>query len=201
MLGGNAVPLSVIPAFLLYCFITAITPGPANLCSLSAAMHYGTAAALRQWRGLITGFFIDSMAAVLLNRLLGSMLGSYVRYLTWVGAAYILWMAWNMLRNAGADPEQETRQPSFLTGLFVNLTNGKVILYCITTLSAFVLPYTDSWAWLFGVGVFLVLTGPACNLVWIFAGAKLKALFAAHQKTADVVMAIALALCAVNLVI
>ena len=194
-------PLSVLPSFLIYCFITAITPGPANLCSLSAALHYGKAAALRQWRGLITGFFIDSMAAVLLNRLLGSVLGDYVRYLSWVGAAYILWMAWSMFRAAGADPEQERRQPSFLTGLFVNLTNGKVILYCITTLSAFVLPYTDSWAWLFGVGVFLVFTGPACNLVWIFAGTKLKALFSGHQKTVDIVMAIALALCAVNLIL
>ena len=194
-------PISVIPGFLLYCFITAITPGPANLCSLSAAVHYGPAAALRQWRGLLTGFFIDSMAAVLLNRLLGSVLGVYVRYLTWIGAAYILWMAWGMLRAAGADPAEETRRPSFLTGLIVNLTNGKVILYCITTLSAFVLPYTDSWAWLFGVGLFLVFTGPACNLVWIFAGGKLKQLFAAHQKTVDIVMAIALALCAVNLLL
>ena len=194
-------PLSVIPSFLIYCFITAITPGPANLCSLSAAMHYGTDAALRQWRGLITGFFIDSMAAVLLNRLLGSVLGVYVRYLSWAGAAYILWLAWNMLRSAGADPAQETRQPSFRTGLLVNLTNGKVILYCITTLSMFVLPYTDSWVWLIGIGVFLVFTGPACNLVWIFAGSKLKVLFAGHQKTLDIIMAASLALCAVSLVL
>ena len=194
-------PISVIPSFLIYCFINAITPGPANLCSLSASMHYGTAAALRQLRGLMTGFFIDSMAAVLLNRLLGSVLGDYVRYLSWAGAAYILWLAWNMLRSAGGDPAQETRQPSFRTGLLVNLTNGKVILYCITTLSMFVLPYTDSWAWLFGVGIFLVFTGPACNLVWIFAGAKLKALFARHQKIADIIMAIALALCAVSLIV
>ena len=194
-------PLSVIPSFLLYCFITAITPGPANLCSLSASLRYGTAAALRQWRGLVSGFFIDSMAAVLLNRLLGSVLGEYVRYLSWAGAAYILWLAWNMLRSAGADPAEDTRQPSFLTGLIVNLTNGKVILYCITTLSMFVLPYTHAWAWLFGVGVFLVFTGPACNLVWIFAGAKLKTLFSRHRKTADIIMAIALALCAVNLVV
>lgn len=194
-------PVSVVPSFLIYCFITAITPGPANLCSLSASLHYGTAVALRQWRGLITGFFIDSMAAVLLNRLLGSVLGAYVRYLSWLGAAYILWMAWQMLRAAGEDPAGETRQPSFRTGLLVNLTNGKVILYCFTTLSMFVLPYTDSWAWLIGVGIFLVFTGPACNLIWIFAGAKLKALFARHQKTADILMAIALALCAVNLVL
>ena len=194
-------PLSILPSFLLYSFITAITPGPANLCSLSTSMRYGTAVALRQWRGLLTGFFIDSMAAVLLNRLLGSVLGDYVRYLSWVGAAYILWMAWHMLRSAGTDPEQEMRQPGFLSGLIVNLTNGKVILFCITALSTFVLPYTTAWSWLFGAALFLVLMGPGSNLVWLFAGAKLKTLFARHQKTADIVMAVALALCAVSLIL
>ena len=27
-------PISLIPSFLLYCFVGGITPGPANLCSL-----------------------------------------------------------------------------------------------------------------------------------------------------------------------
>lgn len=31
-------PISLIPSFLLYCFVGGITPGPANLCSLSAAL-------------------------------------------------------------------------------------------------------------------------------------------------------------------
>ena len=80
-------PVSILPSFLLYCYITAITPGPANLCSLSAALRYGRTVALRQWRGLAAGFFIDSMAAVLISRLLGDVLGSYVQYLSWIGAA------------------------------------------------------------------------------------------------------------------
>lgn len=45
-------PRQVILPFLIYSFITSITPGPANLCSLSTALHYGKATALRQWRGL-----------------------------------------------------------------------------------------------------------------------------------------------------
>ena len=194
-------PVSILPSFLLYCYITAITPGPANLCSLSAALRYGRAPALRQWRGLAAGFFIDSMAAVLISRLLGDVLGTYVQYLSWVGAAYILYLAWHMLRSAGTAPEQDQRQPCFRTGLLINLTNVKVILFCFTALSSFVLPYTRSIWWLLGVGLFLPLTGPACNLIWLFAGAKLKDLFARHQKTVDVVMALALALCAVSLVL
>lgn len=194
-------PVAIIPSFLLYCYITGITPGPANLCSLSTALRYGKTVALRQWRGLATGFLIDSMAAVLINRLLGSALGGYVKYLSWVGAAYIIYLAWHILRSAGAPPEESGRQPGFQTGLLVNLTNVKVILFCITALSTFVLPYTTSFWWLLGTGLFLPLTGPVCNLVWLFAGAKLKNLFAKHQKAVDIVMAVSLALCAVSLIL
>lgn len=194
-------PVTIIPSFLLYCYISGITPGPANLCSLSTALRYGKTVALRQWRGIATGFLIDSLIAVAINRLLGDVLGSYVRYLSWLGAAYILWLAWRLLRSSGTTPEDERSVPGFRTGLLINLTNVKVILFCITALSSFVLPYTTSFWYLLGVGLFLPFTGPVCNLVWLFAGAKLKTLLTAHQKTVDIIMAVALAICAVTLLL
>ena len=193
-------PISLIPSFLIYCFVGAITPGPANLCSLGAALRYGRGPALRQWRGLFCGFFLDSMGAVAVTWLLGAALDRYVGALSWIGAAYLLWMAWHMLRPGGADPDRDPAAPTFLTGLLVNLTNVKVIIFCITALSGYVLPYNSSiWA-LLAVGLFLPFTGPVCNLVWLFAGASLQKLFARHRRTVDVAMALSLALCAVSLV-
>lgn len=193
-------PVSLIPSFLLYCFVGGITPGPANFCSLGAALRYGRGPALKQWRGLFCGFFLDSMGAVALTWLLGAALSEYVAMLSWVGAAYLLWMAWHMLRSGGADPDHDPAAPSFHTGLLVNLTNVKVIIFCIAALSGYVLPYSRSpWA-LLAVGLFLPFTGPLCNLVWLFAGASLQKLFADHRKTVDIVMALSLVLCAVSLV-
>lgn len=193
-------PVSLIPSFLIYCFVGAITPGPANLCSLGAALRYGRGPALRQWRGLFCGFFLDSMGAVAVTWLLGAALDRYVGALSWVGAAYLLWMAWHMLRPGGADPDRDPAAPTFLTGLLVNLTNVKVIIFCIAALSGYVLPYNSSiWA-LLAVGLFLPFTGPVCNLVWLFAGASLQKLFARHRRTVDVAMALSLALCAASLV-
>lgn len=193
-------PVSLIPSFLLYCFVGGITPGPANLCSLGAALRYGRGPALRQWRGLFCGFFLDSMGAVVLTWLLGAALSEYVGMLSWVGAAYLLWMAWHMLRSGGADIDNDPAAPSFRTGLLVNLTNVKVIIFCIAALSGYVLPYSRSpWA-LLAVGLFLPFTGPLCNLVWLFAGASLQKLFAGYRKTVDLVMALSLVLCAASLV-
>lgn len=191
---------NMIPSFLLYCYVAGITPGPANLCSLSAAMRYGKKAALCQWRGLFTGFFVLSMFSVLVNRLIGSMLNQYVGILSWIGAAYILWMAWHILRSSSVAADSDVAYPCFKTGLLVQLTNVKVMVFCLTALSSFVLPYTDSFLVLFLVGLFLPFTGPFMNLIWLFAGASLQKLFVNYRRIADIIMAVSLALCAVSLV-
>lgn len=193
-------PNSMIPSFLMYCYIAGITPGPANLCSLSAALRYGRGPALRQWRGLFTGFFTVSMGSVLLTYCLGTVLNQYVGILSWIGAGYILWMAWHMLHADAVKADQDASRPCFRTGLFVQLTNVKIMVFCMTALASFVLPYTDSLWGLLAVGLFLPFTGPVANLVWLFAGVSLQKLFADHRRGVDMVMAASLALCAVSLV-
>ncbi len=193
-------PVSLIPSFLVFCFLNAITPGPANLCSLSSAMRYGRKRALIQWRGLFTGFFIDSMGAVLITYFLGNIMGSAVRYLSYIGAAYIIWLAIHILRDDGTSAESADRGCNFMTGLLVNMVNVKVILYCLTALSTFVLLYTHSFLSLLAVGLFLPFTGPLCNLVWLFAGDKLRVLFERHRKPLNILMAASLIYCAITIV-
>ncbi len=193
-------PVSLIPSFLLYAYMMAITPGPANLCSLSAALRYGKKAALRQWRGIFVGFFFVSMASVIVTWFLGAALNEYVGILSWVGAAYMLWMAWHTLRSAGTQNNHNPAAPCFRTGILIQLTNVKVMVSCLTILTGYVLPYNRSFWALLAVGVFLPFTGPIANLLWLFAGAALQKLFAKHRRTVDIIMAVALALCAVSLV-
>lgn len=193
-------PVSLIPSFLLYCYVGAITPGPANLCSLSAALRYGKKAALVQWRGIFVGFACVSMASVLVTWLLGAALSQYVGMLSWVGAAYILWLAWHTLHSSGIEADKDPARPSFRSGLLLQLSNVKIMIYCLTAMTGYVLPYTNSFWTLLAVGVFLPFTGPIANLLWLFAGASMQKLFANHRKVVDIVMAAALAACAVSLV-
>ena len=193
-------PVSLLPSFLLYCYIGAITPGPANLCSLSAALRYGKKEALIQWRGIFAGFACVSMASVLVTWLLGTALSQYVSYLSWIGAAYILWMAWHTLRSSGIQADSDPARPSFKNGLFLQLSNVKIMIYCLTAMTGYVLPYSNSFWHLLAVGIFMPFTGPLGNLVWLFAGASLQKLFANHRRAVDIAMAAALALCAVSLI-
>lgn len=194
-------PATLIPSFLLYCFVGAITPGPANLCSLSAALRYGRKPALRQWRGLFCGFGVVSLMSALITWLLGTALNRHVGMLSWVGAAYILWMAWQTLRDTGHAPgEENPAAPCFRTGLLLQLTNVKVMIYCLSIMAVYVLPYADSFWALLAMGIFLPFTGPIANLAWLFAGAAMQRVFANHRRVVNLVMAIALAACAVSLV-
>ncbi len=195
-------PLRLIPSFLFFCFIQSITPGPANLCSLSASIRYGKKLALRQWRGIFIGFAIVSLTSVCLSYFIGGALGDYVGWLKYVGAAYLVWLAYHIFRSEETeDEEQQSRSCNFMTGLIVQLTNVKIMVYCITALGSYVLPYTTSFGALLAVGLFLPFTGPVCNLVWLFAGVQLREIFRTHRKLLNTIMAISLVGCAVSLVL
>jgi len=193
-------PVSLIPSFLLYAYTGAITPGPANISSLSAALRYGRKAAMRQWWGIFIGFGCVSLITVVIAYLLGAVLNDYVGILSWVGAAYILYLAWRTYNSSKTVDEKDPGRPTFLSGLFIQLTNVKIMVTCMTVMAGYVLPYTRSFWSLLAVGLFMPFTGPMANLIWLFAGASMQKLFANHRKAVDTVMAIALALCAVMLV-
>ena len=60
--------------------------------------------------------FLVSMAAVGVTWLLGAALNEYVGMLSWVGAAYLLWMAWHMLRSSGLDLDHDPAAPPSVRG-------------------------------------------------------------------------------------
>ena len=210
------IPIEILPSFLFYCYISAITPGPANICSLSTSLQEGKKAAFQQWIGIFTGFFIVSIISVFVSYFLGTALNDKVQFLSFVGAAYLIYLAIHILAAHNNKSEQkngdEEKSPSinsseksffqyFLTGVLVQLTNVKIMLMCLTAITSFVLPYNRTFLPILAVGLFLPFTGPVANLVWLFAGLSLKRLFSNHKKTVNIVMSLSLILCAVSLVI
>ena len=187
-------------AFFSYVILTAITPGPNNIMSMSNASRYGFRRSLPFNFGVFAGFIVVMSVSALFSSLLYNVMPSVKPFMLCVGAAYILWMVWHILRSSGVEAEDNPDQPTFRRGLLVQLTNVKIMVFCLTALASYVLPYTDSFWWLLGVGLFLPFTGPMANLVWLFAGASLQKLFSRHRRAVDIVLSLSLVACAVNLV-
>lgn len=188
-------PLTLLPSLLLAILLVGYTPGPANLFALHCSMKHGARRCLVMWLGLLSGFSVAAIGAALATHWLGAVMGRYVGALKYVGCAYIFYLAWQIYRSSGRS-EGSDKTCSFLSGLVVQLTNAKMILFDLMAFTTFVLPYSDRLADLLVVAVLLELAGPGANLVYVLAGGALHGLFTRHARMADTVMALLLAACA-----
>jgi len=195
------VPFQIVISFLSFVALSGITPGPANLTSLATSLQYGRKPALRQWLGLISGCITDAFISVVIVYFLGTALNNYVKYLAFIGVAYLVWMAVHMLKADYDSESKEVKTPGFWRGYFLQLTNVKVILTCITALSSYILPVSQSFSVILFFGVFLGIIQPGCNLVWLFTGVALQRFFIKYRRTVNIVMALALLACAISLLL
>ena len=155
-----------------FALAASISPGPVNLVGLSSGSRYRLSVGLIFISGATLGFILLFVAVGLgLHSLLGDwplMLGA----LRWAGIAFLLYLAWQLLRDDGrlseADPQ---RAPGFLTGALMQWLNPKAWLASLAGIAA----YTDGS--LLQLGWFAALYLPICWLslsVWVLAGAFLR---------------------------
>ncbi len=193
-------PISLLPALLLQILIVGYTPGPANIYSLTMAIRYGRDRAMRMWLGLLTGAATAALAMALLIHLLGEVLGSYVVCLKYLGAAYLVWLAYGMWRDR-AQIGDNKRDCTFLNGMIVQLTNAKILVFELSVFSSFVLPYSDRFTDLLAVAALLLIAGPGANFVWLLLGSSLSHIFERYHHAVNIGSAIALLLCAIYIVL
>ncbi len=190
---------TIITGFLTYTLITAMTPGPNNILALSSVNQHGLRRSLRVLAGMNAGFLIIMLLCAIFTFTLISLLPSINGWLTWAGAAYILWLAWRIANSKPPSASGDEKPLSFWISFWLQFANVKIILYGITALSTFVLPYTHDVHWVVAVSLLLALIGSTGNLVWALAGHLFQPLFQKHGRTVNVILAALLVYCAVRM--
>lgn len=193
-------PYSLLPTLLLQILLIGYSPGPANIFSLTMSLRHGRRASLIMWLGLLTGFSIAVTIMAIITHCIGIAFGEYVEYLKYIGAAYIVYLAYKIYTSKRKASETD-KDCSFLSGMIVQLTNAKMLLFEMTAFSTFVLPYSNRLIDLLEVGAWLLIAGPIANLVWLLAGSYLRQFFVNYGREVDIVSAIALLLCAVYIIL
>ena len=116
--------LATLLVFALVALVAIATPGPTVLLALTNGARYGVRRALPGMLGAVTSDFV-LVGAVALG--LGALLAAsefWFSVVKWLGAAYLAWLGWRLLRSqggldvasAGGDPGAEsvrTRSASF----------------------------------------------------------------------------------------
>ena len=186
----------MLPSLLLYILALGYTPGPSNLCAFHSGIHFGRRRAMTVWWGFVIGFLIIDSTLVLVTHFLGDVLGSYVRWLSYAGAFYMVCLAVMIIVKSGQSKEEMAKSCTIGTGIIIEVTNAKVWMFCLTALGTFVLPYSSSLLELAKVGALLILAGPVANLVWLVAGSSLDSLMEKHGRLVDILLSAALVLSA-----
>lgn len=193
-------PYTLLPTLLLQILVLGYSPGPANIYALTMSLRHNRKQVMVMWLGLLTGFSIAISAMIFLTHYVGLAIGHYVHYLKYIGAAYILYLAWNIWRKNGK-LEEDSRGCSFVNGMVVQMTNAKILLFELTVFSTFVLPYSNRILDLYEVAAWLVLAGPGANLAWLLAGGFLRRFSEKYNKQINIASVIALVLCALYIII
>jgi threonine/homoserine/homoserine lactone efflux protein len=144
--------LSTVAVFALASLALAATPGPDMLLIASRSASQGRGAGFASLAGIQVGTYCHALAAAFgLSQLFLAVPWAYdaVRY---VGAAYLLYLAWKAFRSTGtalSPAEGLPRYPvlrMFRQGLFTNLLNPKVALFSLALYPQFVRPEAGSVA-------------------------------------------------------
>lgn len=167
-------PLTVL-AFIPAALALNLTPGADMLFCLGQGLRSGPRAAVAASAGVALGGMVHvTLAGLGLGALIAALPWAF-DVIRWIGVAYLLYLAVQVLRSADtrgkAGPGMGVMR-AFRTGFVVNLTNPKVILFVLAFVPQFVVPEAGSVLLQFlAFGFVLALGGLMINgAVGVFAG-------------------------------
>lgn len=185
--------------FLIYCFITAYTPGINNLLSMSNAAKLGFRHSIRFNFGITAGFLVVMSVCTLFSTSLYSLLPKLKIIMQILGAAYMIFLAWKIWKSS-ADLEVENQEKvHFFSGMVLQFINPKIYIYAITAMSLYILPVYHSAASLTIFTLVLTVIGASGSFVWALFGSAFCNLFARHTKAVNSIMALLLIYCSISL--
>ncbi len=124
------------------------TPGVDFLLTVSRTLQGGARAGVAAALGINAGCVVHALAAAFGLAALLALVPAAFQAIQWVGAAYLIWLGWGMLRQAwrgGAGPAADTHAApartwlvDFRVGLLTNVLNPKVAFFFLAFLPQFV---------------------------------------------------------------
>ncbi len=186
-------------SFLTYAVVTAVTPGPNNIMSMSNGSRKGLRGAIPFNLGIWAGFSAVMLICTAFCSMVSSLIPKIKLPMLIVGAAYMLYLAWETFRSSDSIEEDHSRD-GFLSGLLLQFINPKIYIYCIMSMEAYILPFFNgNYPALFCFAMLLAFIGFVFTLCWSAFGSVFKRLFSKHAKLMNTIMALLLVYCAVSL--
>src|SRR5690554_5298598 len=193
-----------VGAFLSYVFVVTFTPGPNNIMAMANAGKYGFKETIKFNWGVFTGFLILLLSSSYFNLFLFNVIPKIKTFMGILGAGYMLYLAFKIMSSKDEEKdEKETIKDNkklnlYLSGLALQLINPKVILYSITVISNFIIPYYKSNTALILFSLLLSIIGFASITSWALFGSIFNKFLSKYKKQFNIVMGILLIYSAIS---
>lgn len=176
-----------IASFVIYCIVVAFTPGPTNIVILSTVQSCGIKKAMEYSYGATIAFGALLAISAILNTMLVSAIPKILMVMQMIGTLYILYLAYQVYKmdTSGAAEQQVATVRS---GFIMQFVNPKVVLFTMTVIPGFVMPYyTEPYALTMFVAMITAI-GFLAFVTWVLFGAIFKELLMKHQKLVNASM-------------
>jgi len=168
------------PEFLLTTFIIVASPGTGAIYTIATGLTRGARASVIAAFGCTLGIIPHLVAAIAGVAVVFSSSALAFSVLKYLGVGYLLYMAWNALRPAGAlridgDAVERSALSIIVHAVMINLLNPKLSLFFLAFLPQFVGPGESQ-----PMGEMLVMSGVFMALTFVVFAAY--GLFAAEMR-------------------
>ena len=157
-----------------FVLITTFTPGPNNMSSAAMGVNHGYRKTLHYLLGISVGFFLVMMICAYLASALLTVVPAAERVLRWVGALYILWLAFGILRSTYVNGKSESKALAFTRGFVLQLVNPKVAVYGLMLYSTFLAPISGRLGYLSLSALAFALVAFFSTSTWALFGTAIK---------------------------
>jgi threonine/homoserine/homoserine lactone efflux protein len=161
-----------VAAFLLFAVVAAGTPGPSNLLLTATGANIGVVRGLPCLFGVTIGMGV--MMFVVAFGLGSVVLANHtaMRLLNWMGAAFLLWLAWKIATARRSDAAAGRKPVGFIGAAAFQWINPKSWLVCASAAGAYLNAGSGSAvAQALAFGALFILASLPCCFVWLAFGA------------------------------
>ena len=176
---------------------TTFTPGPNNILLLSSTSTFG----FRRCRPLLLGIWVGLITVMLICGFgcaaLGDLVPQIVPVAKYVGAAYVLYLAYKtFIRKTGSGTADASQPLTCGNGFLLQFLNIKILMLGIAFYSGYILPYGFHPCHIAAFAVIMTLCAGTGNLIWATLGSLLFPLYKKYAQVINTVMALLLVWCA-----
>ena len=187
-------PIYILTSFFVYCVINAFTPGPGNILALNTVANYGWKKGRPLFLGIFAGYYVVQAICAIFVFGVSSFLPDVLKILKYIGAAYILWLAFHITVSK-PDISDDSRLASFIKGFMLQFVNVKIYMFGITALTGYITDYSTSLDIMLLFEMIIATIGTIATITWIGLGILIQKYYLKYYRVINIVLALTLLEC------